>query len=188
LFDVFPRHIAEKLMAGQRDLIQPEHRECVTIFFSDIVGFTDISSQLDPLKVSEMLHRLYTTFDALSSEHQVFKVVAIYYLHSTLRSTLSSLNVTLCLNEHKVFKIGTIGDASITHTNFTLNFVIFKVETIGDAYMAVTNLAADQEHAQKSSIQLCIYVHKYINAYMAVTNLVADQDQKFSEVNCTEMF
>ena len=78
LFDVFPRHIAEKLMAGQRDLIQPEHRECVTIFFCDIVGFTDISSQLDPLKVSEMLHRLYSTFDALSNEHKVFKVAAIY--------------------------------------------------------------------------------------------------------------
>ena len=64
-------------------------------------------------------------------------------------------------NEYKVFKVETIGDASITHTSFTqlcyiltsLNFAIFKVETIGDAYMAVTNLAADQEHAPKSSVQ-----------------------------------
>ena len=77
IYDVFPRHIAEKLLAGQRHLIQPDSKECVTIFFSDIVGFTDISSKLDPGKVSQMLHRLYTVFDALSSEHQIFKVETI---------------------------------------------------------------------------------------------------------------
>jgi len=71
------RHIAEKLMAGKREMIQPESRECVTIFFSDIVGFTDISAQLDPMRVSDMLHRLYTVFDALSTEYEVFKVETI---------------------------------------------------------------------------------------------------------------
>ncbi len=64
-------------MAGTRDTIQPESHECVTIFFSDIVGFTDISAQLDPMRVSDMLHRLYTVFDALSTEHHVFKVETI---------------------------------------------------------------------------------------------------------------
>ena len=35
----------------------PEHRECATVFFSDIVGFTVISSSLAPEKISDMLHR-----------------------------------------------------------------------------------------------------------------------------------
>jgi class 3 adenylate cyclase len=52
----------------------PSHREQVTIFFSDIVGFTQIAQQLAPIKVSEMLDRLYTEFDRLSREHNVFKV------------------------------------------------------------------------------------------------------------------
>jgi serine/threonine protein kinase len=49
LFDVFPQHIAEALVAGRKP--QAEKKEVVTIFFSDIVGFTDISSKLEPLKV-----------------------------------------------------------------------------------------------------------------------------------------
>jgi len=44
LFDIFPRHIAEALRDGKT--VEPEHRDLVTIFFSDIVGFTDISATL----------------------------------------------------------------------------------------------------------------------------------------------
>jgi class 3 adenylate cyclase len=72
---VFPRHIAEALRDGRE--VEPEHHDCVTIFFSDVVGFTTISSELDPQKVSNMLHRLFNRFDALAEKHQVFKVETI---------------------------------------------------------------------------------------------------------------
>ena len=75
LYSVFPMHIAEALREGRK--VEPENHECVTIFFSDIVGFTDISSTLDPLKVSDMLDRLYNRFDKLSDKHDVFKVETI---------------------------------------------------------------------------------------------------------------
>ena len=72
LFDIFPRHIANALRNGQR--IEPEHKDSVTIFFSDIVGFTSISSELEPGKVASLLDRLYHKFDELSEKHDVFKV------------------------------------------------------------------------------------------------------------------
>jgi len=75
LFDIFPRHIAEALRDGRK--VEAESREVVTIFFSDIVGFTDISSSLTPIKVSDMLDRLYNRFDELSQVHDVFKVETI---------------------------------------------------------------------------------------------------------------
>lgn len=75
LFEVFPRHIAEAIRDGRK--VEPETRECVTIFFSDIVGFTSISSQLSALQVSSMLDRLYLRFDELSRRHDVFKVETI---------------------------------------------------------------------------------------------------------------
>ncbi|KAI2505827.1 guanylate cyclase [Fragilaria crotonensis] len=75
LHDVFPRHIVEALRNGRK--VEPELREMVTIFFSDIVGFTRISSSLPPIKVSDMLDRLYSRFDELSRQYDIFKVETI---------------------------------------------------------------------------------------------------------------
>ena len=75
LLDIFPKHVAEALSQGQK--VEPQHFDCVTIFFSDIVGFTTISGELSPIMVSDMLDRLYTKFDRLSRKHEVFKVETI---------------------------------------------------------------------------------------------------------------
>lgn len=61
LHDVFPAHIAQALREGRK--VEPESHDSVTIFFSDLVGFTDISSKLTPIKISDMLDRLYRKFD-----------------------------------------------------------------------------------------------------------------------------
>jgi len=65
LYQLFPKHIADALKAGQK--VEPENHELVTVVFSDIVHFTDISREISPLKVSEMLDRLYLAFDKVSS-------------------------------------------------------------------------------------------------------------------------
>jgi len=75
LLEVFPEKIAGALREGQR--IKPEHHDIVTIYFSDIVGFTNISSILTPMKVSSLLDRLYLKFDELSRKHDVFKIETI---------------------------------------------------------------------------------------------------------------
>jgi class 3 adenylate cyclase len=75
LLDIFPDHVAKALSKGWK--VEPEHFECVTVFFSDIVGFTNIASELSPLQVSDLLDRLYIKFDALSRLHEVFKVETI---------------------------------------------------------------------------------------------------------------
>ena len=75
LYSVFPKHVAETLRNGHK--VAPENHDLVTICFLDIVGFTDISSQLDPLEISDLLDRLYNSFDALSDYHDVFKVETI---------------------------------------------------------------------------------------------------------------
>jgi len=45
-----------------------------TIFFCDIVGFTTIAKEMSPLNVMRLLNSLYTEFDELVEEHQVYKV------------------------------------------------------------------------------------------------------------------
>eukprot|EP00804_Cyclotella_cryptica_P004550 CCRYP_006905-RB/>CCRYP_006905-RB protein AED:0.04 eAED:0.04 QI:102/1/1/1/0.8/0.66/6/1055/1315 len=75
IYEIFPRHIADALKEGRK--VEPEHHECVSVFFSDIVNFTTISQELGHKKVAVLLGRLYNKFDALSEKHSVFKIEVI---------------------------------------------------------------------------------------------------------------
>ena len=72
---MLPPKVAERLRKGLK--VEPEEYEEVTILFSDIVGFTDLSSKLPPELVMDMLDRLYTKFDGLTKKHNLFKVETI---------------------------------------------------------------------------------------------------------------
>jgi class 3 adenylate cyclase len=75
LLEVFPSHVAKALMEGRK--VEPESKACVTIFFSDIVGYTELGGSMEPHLVMNMLDRLYTKFDVLSEKYDVFKVETI---------------------------------------------------------------------------------------------------------------
>lgn len=64
--------VAAALKEGRK--VEPESYSLVTIFFSDIVGFTNISSTLPPYQVMELLDRLYQALDALTKKYDLFKV------------------------------------------------------------------------------------------------------------------
>lgn len=49
----------------------------VTVYYSDIVGFTELSSTMEARKVAEMLHALYKGLDDLIGLHGLFKVETV---------------------------------------------------------------------------------------------------------------
>ncbi|KAI3420122.1 hypothetical protein GPALN_003446 [Globodera pallida] len=75
LYRMMPRQVADRLKLGQS--VEPEHFEAVTVFFSDIVQFAALSSQMRPLQVVNLMNELYTTLDAIIDEHDAYKVESI---------------------------------------------------------------------------------------------------------------
>ena len=49
----------------------------VTILFADIAGFTKYSSSVSPMQVVDMLRGLFTEFDKLCKNHELYKVYTI---------------------------------------------------------------------------------------------------------------
>jgi len=75
LNSMLPATVAESLRAGKT--VDPLLYENVTLFFSDVVGFTNICDQVEPWDVIDMLNQLYTVMDYLASHFNLYKVETI---------------------------------------------------------------------------------------------------------------
>jgi class 3 adenylate cyclase len=94
LLNILPPSIAERLL-NQQQTIADSFSE-VTVLFADIVGFTQLSSEMSPAEVVELLNQVFSGFDGLAESYQLEKIKTIgrcstYGVAGLRNRTISSL-------------------------------------------------------------------------------------------------
>jgi class 3 adenylate cyclase len=75
LLNILPATIAERLRSGESTIA--DGFEEMTVLFADVVGFTELSSRLQPREVVDMLNRVFTSFDGLVDRYGLEKIKTI---------------------------------------------------------------------------------------------------------------
>ncbi|OQV14607.1 putative Receptor-type guanylate cyclase gcy-3 [Hypsibius exemplaris] len=75
LHTMLPRKVADELKF--RKFVRPIYYESVSMYFSDVQGFTALSSRSQPQDIVIMLTELYTKFDDILNDYKVWKLETI---------------------------------------------------------------------------------------------------------------
>ena len=75
LLNILPKPIAERLKLNE-DIIADSFPEA-TVMFADIVGFTQLSAQISPKQLVDLLNKIFSQFDKLADKHGLEKIKTI---------------------------------------------------------------------------------------------------------------
>lgn len=75
LYSILPRRIAEVLKHEEKTIACSF--ESVTVMFADLVNFTPLAAQIDPIQLVSLLNQIFSSFDTLVETHGVEKIKTI---------------------------------------------------------------------------------------------------------------
>lgn len=79
LTTMLPRHIAFQLKENNMNIT--EEYDDVTILFTDIVNFTEMTAEVQTIKTINLLNTLFSQFDDVITRFGVYKVETVFILN-----------------------------------------------------------------------------------------------------------
>lgn len=64
-----PEQVADAVLSGESESVDRHERRKLSVFFSDLVGFTDLSEELEPEDLAMVLHDYFTAMSAIARKH-----------------------------------------------------------------------------------------------------------------------
>lgn len=75
LLNILPTRIADRLQHGEH--VIADHFPEATVLFADLVGFTELASRVDEVRLVEILNRVFSHFDTLAEQLGLEKIKTI---------------------------------------------------------------------------------------------------------------
>ncbi len=75
LYQVIPQSVAKRLRDGELNIA--DNIDDVTVVFTDLVGFTALSTRMDPAELVSILNRIFSALDDLAAKHGMEKIKTI---------------------------------------------------------------------------------------------------------------
>ena len=176
LLNILPRKIVTRLNGGET--IIADQLSDVTILFSDLVGFTKLSSRLSAADLVRLMNELFSEFDRLALRFGVEKIKTIgdaYMLvgglpepradhaHAVADMALSMIEVIERMNRELItplqMRIG-------IHSGDVVAGVIGKHKFAYDIWGDAVNIASRMEsHSLPNTIQISETTHRHLDGY-----------------------
>ncbi|KAJ6638428.1 Atrial natriuretic peptide receptor 1, partial [Pseudolycoriella hygida] len=121
LFQMLPLSVATQLKQTRK--VPAEFYDDVTIYFSDIVGFTEIAADCTPLEVVTFLNSIYKVFDSRIECYDVYKVETIGDSYM-VASGLPIKNGNICAAENRKKHVSEIATMALDLLDATNLFKI----------------------------------------------------------------
>lgn len=75
LLNILPTAVADRLKHGEHHVV--EFHDEVSVMFADVVGFTQLATELSPARLIQMLETLFKAFDEVAGLHGVEKIKTV---------------------------------------------------------------------------------------------------------------
>lgn len=75
LLNVLPKEIV--LILKNEDRTIADQYECASVLFADLVGFTPLTAELDPVEMVDLLNEIFSHFDSLAQKYDLEKIRTI---------------------------------------------------------------------------------------------------------------